>query len=150
MRLHHVGVVVDDIRAHAARYAEYFGMQPLSETVADPEQNVKVQFLGQAGASGAAAIELIEPLPGDSPVRQSLQKGGGLSHLCFEVPDVPAAVEDAEARGAICVRRAVAAAAFEGRPIAFVFFRKIGLVEFVEAPAKLVEAPVEFVEAPAP
>jgi methylmalonyl-CoA/ethylmalonyl-CoA epimerase len=132
MRLHHVGVVVDDIRAHAARYAEYFGMRPLSEVVADPEQNVSVQFLGQPGAT---TIELIEPLPGDSPVRQALRKGGGLSHLCFEVPDVPSAVRNAEAQGAICVRQPAPATAFEGRPVAFVFFRKIGLVEFVEAPA---------------
>jgi methylmalonyl-CoA/ethylmalonyl-CoA epimerase len=133
MRLHHVGVVVNSIDAQRARYCKYFGLQPLSDVVTDLTQHVNVQFLGVDGAD--TSVELIEPLPGDSPARQALEKGGTLNHLCFEVDDIEGTVETAIADGAICVRTPVAATAFDGRRIAFVFFRGIGLIEYVEAPA---------------
>ncbi len=135
MTLHHVGIVVDSIETHAKRYEESFGMKPLTGVILDPIQKVNVQFLGD-GAGGRASVELIEPLPGDSPVRRALEKGGGLNHLCYEVPDIDAAVCQAQAQRALCVRTPVPATAFDGRRIAFMFYRGMGLIEFVEAPAK--------------
>ena len=132
MKLHHVGVVVESIERLAPRYSEFLGLTAVSGVVTDETQKVNVQFLAEK--DGETSVELIEPLPGASPVRRALEKGGGLNHLCFEVPDVAQAVREAESKGAICVRTPVAAAAFEGRPIAFVFFRGVGLIEFVEAP----------------
>lgn len=132
MRLHHVGIVVNSIDAQRERYCRSFGLEPMSDVVTDLTQHVNVQFLGTHGAD--TSLELIEPLPGESPVRQALEKGGGLNHLCFEVADIVSSVEQATADGAICVRKPVAATAFDGRRIAFVFFRGIGLIEYVEAP----------------
>jgi len=130
MRLHHVGIVVDDIERHGTRYAEQLGLRPLSAIVTDPMQRVQVQFWGDGRE---VSLELIQPLDDDSPVSRFLEKGGGLNHLCFEVEDIVAAVEQARAKGAICVSGPVPAAAFDGQRIAFLFFRDIGLVEFVEA-----------------
>jgi len=132
MRLHHVGIVVDDIERHGTRYAEQFGLQPLSAIVTDPIQRVQVQFWGDGRE---VSLELIQPLDDDSPVSRFLEKGGGLNHLCFEVEDITAAVEHAQTKGAICIGGPVPAVAFNGRRIAFLFFRDIGLVEFVEAPS---------------
>ena len=68
-------------------------------------------------------------------MRQLLEKsGGGLAHLCFEVDDIHAAVRDANNQGAILVCAPVPAVAFEHRPIAFLFYRDMGLVEFVQKP----------------
>jgi methylmalonyl-CoA/ethylmalonyl-CoA epimerase len=133
MRLHHVGIVVENIARHARLYSEHFGMQPLSEVVPDSTQRVEVQFLGEPAQ---VSLELIQPLGEDSPVRRALEKGGGYNHLCFEVDDICESVRQAEAKGAICVRQPVPAAAFGGRRIAFLFFREIGLIEFVEAPSR--------------
>jgi len=133
MKIHHVGIVVDSIDAHRPRYCRFFGLEPVSEVVTDETQRVNVQFL--ASGSDETSLELIEPLPGESPVRRSLEKGTTLNHICFEVGDIEASVDQAIADGAVCVRRPVAATAFDGRRIAFVFYRGIGLVEFVEAPA---------------
>jgi methylmalonyl-CoA/ethylmalonyl-CoA epimerase len=130
MRLHHVGIVVDDIERHGTRYAEQLGLRPLSAIVTDPIQRVQVQFWGDGRE---VSLELIQPLDDDSPVSRFLEKGGGLNHLCFEVEDIVAAVEQVRAKGAICVSGPVPAAAFDGQRIAFLFFRDIGLVEFVEA-----------------
>ena len=133
MKLHHVGIVVDNIDGHRPRYCRFFGLEPVSEVVTDETQRVNVQFL--AGRPGETSLELIEPLPGESPVRRALEKGNTLNHLCFEVADIEASVKKAVDDGAVCVRAPVPATAFDGRRIAFVFYRGIGLVEFVEAPA---------------
>lgn len=131
MKFHHVGIVVDSIERSAARYQQFFGFQPVSGVVTDNTQRVNVQFL--ASEAGATSVELIEPLPGESPARQSLEKGGGLNHLCFEVADIVESVSQAKLEGIVCVCPPVPAAAFGGRRIAFLFYRGIGLVEFVEA-----------------
>ena len=132
MKLHHVGIVVDNIDGHRPQYCRFFGLEPVSEVVTDNTQRVNVQFLASPG--GETSLELIEPLEGESPVRRALEKGTTLNHLCFEVADVDRSVSRAEQDGAVCIRRPVPAAAFDGRRIAFVFYRGIGLIEFVEAP----------------
>ncbi len=134
LKFHHVGIVVESIREAARRYEEFFGLQPLSPVVRDDRQGVNVQFLG--GEAAATSVELIEPLPGNSPVRRALEKGGGLNHICFEVTDIEECVRHAGSEGVICVCPPVPAVAFEGRRIAFLYYRGIGLVEFVEAAAK--------------
>jgi methylmalonyl-CoA/ethylmalonyl-CoA epimerase len=134
MRFHHVGVVVESIERSAAQYRQFFGLKPVSGVVTDPAQRVKVQFL--ASEEGATSVELIEPSPGESPARGALKKGGGLNHVCFEVTDIEGSVRQAELEGVLCICKPVPAAAFDGRRIAFLFYRDIGLVEFVEAAAK--------------
>ena len=134
MKFHHVGIVVESIERSAPRYQQFFGLRPVSGVVTDTTQRVNVQFL--ASEAGATSVELIEPLLGESPSRRALEKGGGLNHLCFEVADITESVRQAESEGVICVCRPVAAAAFDGRRIAFLFYRGIGLIEFVEAAAR--------------
>jgi methylmalonyl-CoA/ethylmalonyl-CoA epimerase len=134
LKFHHVGIVVESIKESAPRYRQFFGLRPVSPVVTDERQRVNVQFLGSE--AGATSVELIEPLPGKSPVRSALEKGGGLNHLCFEVPDVADYVRHAESEGVICVCPPVPAAAFGDRRIAFLFYRGIGLIEFVEAAAR--------------
>lgn len=129
MKLHHVGIVVRNIEDQAPRCAEQFGLHPASTVIYDPIQKAYVQFWADAGA---VSFEFIQPAAEDSPVRKALESGGGLAHLCFEVSDIQAAVRDAENRGAIVVCAPVPATAFEDRHIAFLFFRGMGLVEFVE------------------
>jgi methylmalonyl-CoA/ethylmalonyl-CoA epimerase len=134
MKFHHVGIVVESIERGASRYQQLFGLQPVSGVVTDNTQRVNVQFL--ASEVGATSVELIEPLPGESPSRRALEKGGGLNHLCFEVADLTEFVRQAESEDVVCVCEPVPAAAFNGRRIAFLFYRGIGLIEFVEAAAR--------------
>jgi methylmalonyl-CoA/ethylmalonyl-CoA epimerase len=131
MTFHHVGVVVESIEESSVQYQRFFGLQPVSDVVVDSTQRVKVQFL--ASESTATSVELIEPLPGESPARRALEKGGGLNHLCFEVMDIEACIRQAESVGIVCVCQPVRAAAFDGRRVAFLVYRGIGLIEFVEA-----------------
>lgn len=128
MKLHHIGIGVGNIERQAPSYAARFGWRPASEIFHDPIQRADVQFW----TDGSVSYEFIQPAGEDSPVRGALKRGGGLAHLCFEVSDIHAAVRDAESQGAIVVCAPVPAVAFDQRPIAFLFFRGLGLVEFVE------------------
>ena len=129
MTLHHVGVVVDDIERHGRCYAQALGMSAQNGIIEDSAQRVRVQFWG---APGYVAVELIQPTTPNSPAHRALSKGGGLNHLGFEVDDIVQSVEKAVADGAVCTCEPVPAAAFGGRRIAFVFYRRVGLVEFIE------------------
>lgn len=130
MKFHHVGIV-QSIERSAALYRQPFGLQPVSDLMTDNTQRANVQFL--ASDAAATSVELIEPLPGQSPVRGALERGGGIHHLCFEAADITESVRQAKSHGAVCVCQPVPAAAFNRRRIAFLFYRGIGLIEFVEA-----------------
>jgi methylmalonyl-CoA/ethylmalonyl-CoA epimerase len=130
VKLHHIGIEVGNIERQAPRCAAQFGWRQVSAIVHDPIQRANVQFW----TDGSMSYEFIQPAGKDSPIRSALKSGGGLAHLCFEVGDIQAAVREAEAQGAIIVCAPVPAVAFDQRPIAFLFFRGLGLVEFVEGP----------------
>jgi methylmalonyl-CoA/ethylmalonyl-CoA epimerase len=133
MRLHHVGIVAENLEDTGAAYARALGLVPDSEIFHDPVQKVRVQFWRDEETS---LVELIEPAAPDSPVWRELRKGGGLNHLCYEVDDIGRQVEEAVAGGAILAVAPVPAVAFSGRQIAFLYFPRVGLIEFVEREAR--------------
>lgn len=128
-RLHHVGIVVNDIRKTAQLYGRLLGLALVTDIVVDETQRVKVAFLD---VGNGVTLELVEPLTSDSPVAKFLNRGGGLHHLCYEVDDIDRAVEAASVQGAIVICKPVPATAFDGRRIAFVYAPDKSLVEFVE------------------
>lgn len=130
MNLHHVGMVVANLEAAGAVYAGALGLEPAGPPVVDHIQQVRVQFWIRPG--DPVSVELIEPLSSTSPIAQQLRNGGGYAHLCYEVRNIDAEVRAAWERGGIIVRTPVPAAAFGQRRIAFVYFRDIGMVEYVE------------------
>lgn len=130
MKLHHVGIVVDDIEKKISLYR---GVVPIgfpSEIIHDERQRVRVAF---ADAGNGVALEFIEPDGEDSPVMQALRQRTPLHHLCYEVQDIEGAVRQAHEAGALVVCEPVLARAFQGRRIAFVYSAVGGLTEFVEA-----------------
>ena len=81
-------------------------------------------------------IELIEPYDDNSPIAGFLRKNpaGGQHHVCFEVPDIHAAVAELKAKGATVLGEPRIGA--HGTPIVFVHPRDMGgvLVELMETP----------------
>lgn len=129
MKVHHIGMVVDDIRRKAPLYSRSLGMTLTTGIVVDEVQQVRLAF---TETDNGVAIEFIEPTSPDSPVRRFLDRGGGWHHVCYLVSDIEAALEGVRQAGGIIARAPVPAAAFDGRRVAFVLTLDGSLVEFLE------------------
>ena len=94
-KINHIAIVVEDIEAALAVYRDLIDL-PLDHVSEEAAEQVKVAFLPTANG----AIELIEPTSSDSGVSKFLAKQGeGLHHICFEVADMDATVDQMKARG---------------------------------------------------
>ena len=80
LKIHHVGVVVEKINDVANTLGKNIEFDERTIPFKDVFQKVKVLFL----TIGSMKIELIEPLTLDSPIKQFLEKGGGMHHIAFE------------------------------------------------------------------
>ncbi|AEV15468.1 Methylmalonyl-CoA epimerase [Thermus sp. CCB_US3_UF1] len=84
MRLHHVGIAVEDLEAAKARYL-LLGYRVLAEGEVTA-QGVRVAMLQ---GEGETLLELLAPLGPDTPVGRFLAKRGpGLHHLAFATPRI--------------------------------------------------------------
>ena len=98
-RIDHVAVVVCDLDTALRFYRDTLGIMP-SRVLDFPQEGVRIAFLPLGGANGSE-IELLEPMnPGGSVARFLEQRGGGLHHICLEVPDINRALAELRAAGA--------------------------------------------------
>src|SRR5690242_19652612 len=116
-RLHHIGFVVGSISDDIYSFAKSVECNWDHLIFHDPLQRARVAFLKPACATDPL-IELVEPAEEGSPILQFLQKGGGLHHLCYEVPDLEANLHAMRGTGAVVVKRPRPAVAFANRRIA--------------------------------
>jgi len=130
-RLDHVGFVVASIRDVAPGFAESTGTTWSGEIIHDPLQQVNVTFL-RASLPHDPSVELVEPVGPDSPVVRFLERGGGLHHVCYEVPILETQLTLSRSCGGLVVRPPLPAVAFGGRRIAWVYTRQKLLIEFLE------------------
>jgi methylmalonyl-CoA/ethylmalonyl-CoA epimerase len=150
--IHHVGIVVRDLRRAYAFWRDALGLSVTREAeLAD--QGVRAALL----AAGDTEIELLEPTaPGTGIGRFLDRRGEGLHHVCFRTPDVAGALSDLRAMD-VPLLDAVPRAGLAGR-IAFLHPRACHgvLVELATPPVGEAgrEPPVRFkrlvIASPAP
>lgn len=126
-----MGFVVPDISGCIKQFLRLLGGTWDGRITFDPRQSVRVAFI-QMSSEDPVFIELIEPVGESSPVSRSLQKGGGLHHVCIQVEDLESSLQAMRAAGCVLVRNAVPAAAFDNRPIAWIYMKEGLLVELLE------------------
>jgi methylmalonyl-CoA/ethylmalonyl-CoA epimerase len=130
--INHVGVATPSIEAAVAVYRDLLGADAIGEAFDLPAQKVRVCFVDAPNSQ----IELLEPLGEDSPIGKFLEKNpaGGQHHVCFEVPDIDAAVADLKAKGARVLGEPRIGA--HGTRVIFVHPKDVGgvLVELMETP----------------
>jgi methylmalonyl-CoA/ethylmalonyl-CoA epimerase len=130
VKIHHVAVIVRDIDAALDLYRDKLGLDV--EAVMNMEyDHVVIGFL----PVGEVKIELVAPTDNTTGSARFLEtKGEGFHHVCFEVPDVQAALDKLAAMGLTLIDAAPRKGG-EG-PVAFVHPKSCHgvLVELIEAP----------------
>lgn len=128
-RVHHVAVIVRDIDEAVRLYHDTLGM-PLGPIVAIEPDRVRIAFL----SVGESKIELVEPTEETTGVARFLaERGQGFHHVCFEVPDLAAALDRLASEGIEIIDRVPRRGA-EG-PVGFLHPRSGHgvLIELIEA-----------------
>ena len=132
-RLNHIGVATPSIERSIETYRTLLGATAIGDPFDLPAQGVRVCFIDAPNTQ----VELIEPYDDKSPIAGFLGKNpaGGQHHLCFEVPDIHAAIADLTTKGATVLGEPRIGA--HGTLIIFVHPKDMGgvLVELMETPA---------------
>ena len=114
MKLHHIGIVVENIQKSLGELTKYLDFESTTMPSLVGSQKVNICFL----KTNNVFLELIEPAEKNSPISNFIKKGGGFHHLCFEVDDIHLELEKMKKNGAHIVVDVVKG--FEERLIAFV------------------------------
>ncbi len=132
-RLNHIAIAVPDLGAAAAKYRDLLGAN-VGEPQALPEHGVTVVFVD----TGNSKVELLEPLGEASPIAGFLEKNpnGGMHHICFEVPNLEAAIARAQADGARVLGDGNSKIGAHGNPVIFLHPKDFDgtLIELEEIP----------------
>jgi catechol 2,3-dioxygenase-like lactoylglutathione lyase family enzyme len=106
MEFLHVGLKVDDIHRSTEMYRTMFGIdwEPIREYALDDvtlngEVSPSRTLVTHGRTANGFEIEMIQVLDGHTADEVALGSREGVSHFGFTVPDLDAAIADAEARG---------------------------------------------------
>jgi len=89
----HVGIAVPSIAAALPFYRDVLGLVPSAPESSDGAAIVSLAF-------GDVHVELLEPRDPEGPIARFLaQRGPGIHHVCYRVPDLDAALERCRAAG---------------------------------------------------
>jgi len=115
-RLNHIAIAVPHLARAAAKYRDQLGAM-VGAPQALPEHGVTVVFVD----TGNTKLELLEPLGENAPIAAFLEKNpaGGMHHICFEVPDIAAAIARLEAEGARVLGDGIPKIGAHGKPVVF-------------------------------
>ena len=130
MKLHHVGIVVNNIQESLGELKRYLNFETVSTIMPVGSQKVNICLM----KVGEPFLELIEPASPDSAISEFAKSGGGIHHICYEVKDIESELESLAKKGATILVNPVKG--FDERRIAFVDLNtkntNCGLVELLE------------------
>ena len=94
-RVDHIAIVVEDIEEALKFWRDALGLE-LLQVEEVPEQESVVAFL----PVGDGEIELVKPTTEESGIARYLHKRGpGIHHICFEVDDIQATLDNLKQKG---------------------------------------------------
>lgn len=130
-RLDHVAVLVEDLEDALVFWQEKLGLE-LDHIETISSMAVKIAFM----PLGESEIELVQPTTDDSGLAKFLAKRGpGLHHICLEVDDIKAKLDDLKGEGINLIDQEPVVME-DGRKLAFIHPKSAGgvLVELYELP----------------
>ena len=115
-RLNHVAIAVPDLAAAAQIYSSRLGAE-VSAPLDLPEHGVTTIFITLPNTK----LELLGVLGDHSPIAAFLERnpGGGIHHMCFEVADIGAAIEQLKREGARVLGDGRPRIGAHGKPVVF-------------------------------
>jgi methylmalonyl-CoA/ethylmalonyl-CoA epimerase len=127
--IHHIGFVVRDIDVALNGWLNLgFSIKtPKTKEMAIGVECILLQD------QNLVYVELIQPLPGSIALSARINRGGGLDHLCYSVPNLEVAVAHEVAQGGVTVLAPTHSRLHDAR-ICFVYRRSGLLVELLETP----------------
>ncbi len=132
MEIHHIGLVVNDIKLHYENYYKNaLGYNEISEIFRDDKIGVYVAFIN---LNNKIYLELVQPLDENSPVYNFLKKRGQtLHHLCFMVENINDECNRLREHNYFITMQPIPAKAFNGRKVAFLMSKDENhLIELLE------------------
>ncbi len=127
-KINHVAIAVSDVDASLTFWRDALGLAV--DHIEDvPSQKATVVFI----PVGESEVELVRPTSEDTGVAKFLaERGGGMHHLCFEVDDIQAMLEDLKSKGVRLINETPLE--LPGRKMAFIHPKSSGgvLVELYE------------------
>lgn len=128
-KINHIGYVVKDLSGSAEIFINLFKYKIIENEVIDELQDVRVQFLYH---ESLPTVELIMPNSEKSPSQNALQKGGGINHIAYDVPDINEGIKYFETNKFKLVKKPLPGSAHNNKLVCFLYHWKIGLIELVE------------------
>jgi methylmalonyl-CoA/ethylmalonyl-CoA epimerase len=118
MTVNHIGMAVPSIDEFLTKNELLYGQFRRGPMIVNDVQDVREMFF----TDGRIVVELLEPMSDRSPLTGFLRRnrGGGLVHVAFDVPDLAVALDDVRRAGGRVVVEPVPDIAFDQRRIAFV------------------------------
>jgi len=128
LKIHHYGLATSDLQRSMDVFLA-LGYKA-GEIFIDPVQKVKLVFVSRPGEP---AIEIICDVDETGPTKNIIAKSGnGFYHVCYEVNNIEESMGKFRLLGFLPRHKPVAATAFQGRKIAWMYNRSVGLVELLE------------------
>lgn len=128
LTIHHYGLATDNLEQsiETLRSLNY----QVGEIILDPVQRVRVAF---ASHPQAGMIELICDIDASGPTSRIISKtGNGFYHICYEVDNLEKSIDNLRGKGFLLKHPPVLAVACNGKRIAWMYNRYIGLIELLE------------------
>lgn len=131
-KVHHIGYAVTDVWTALKGYRQ-IGYVPESGLIQDTDRKVNILFV--KNRADQTLVELIAPMSDDSPVSHLCASMKGAStpyHICYEVDDLEASVQELKRRKFIPTTMIQPAVAFDNRRVVFMLKKEVGLIELLE------------------
>ncbi len=94
-KVNHIGIAVESLDEALKLYRDTFGMVPV-----EVEEVASMSLIAAKLRPGETDIELLEGIEGAGPIGKFVEKNGpGIHHICLEVDDIEAALEELKTAG---------------------------------------------------
>lgn len=125
---HHTGYVVSNLDDALAQWCLVTGATVERASTLVSAHRVRVCFLRISDGR----IELVQPAADDAATGSRTREPSAPDHVCYLCDDLDERIKRAREQGGLVVRPPVRSEAFDGRRMSFVYYRGVGLIEWVE------------------